>query len=136
MRKTLILKLERIWLKSSYTVGKLYVEDRYFCDTLEDKVRDLSKGKKIYGQTAIPAGKYGVTMTYSPKFRREMPLILNVKHFTNIRIHPGNTADETEGCILVGENKVKGGLINSRFHSDRLNEIIKSADGDVTIEIQ
>lgn len=135
MGKTLILKLERLWFKPSYTIGKLYVDGKYFCDTLEDKTRNLSIEKKVYGKTAIPAGKYRVIMTYSPKFKREMPLILNVPHFTNIRIHPGNTADDTEGCLLVGENKVKGGLINSRIHSDRLNEMIQSADGDVIIEI-
>lgn len=129
------LKLVRYYKKNDYTIGKLYVDGKYFCDTLEDKVRNLSKEKKVYGKTAIPAGKYRVIMTYSPKFKREMPLILNVPHFTNIRIHPGNTADDTEGCLLVGENKVKGGLINSRIHSDRLNEMIQSADGDVIIEI-
>ncbi|MBP9994103.1 MAG: hypothetical protein KBT67_04055 [bacterium] len=135
MKEILKIKLERLWLKESYTIGKLYVDGKYLCDTLEDKFRDLSKAKKVYGETAIPAGEYRVIMTYSPKFRREMPLLLNVPQFETVRIHPGNTADDTEGCILVGENKVKGGLINSRIHSDRLNEMIQSADGDVIIEI-
>lgn len=135
MKEILKIKLERLWLKESYTIGKLYVDGKYFCDTLEDRVRDLSKEEKVYGKTAIPSGEYRVIMTYSPKFKREMPLLLNVPQFDAIRIHPGNTTDDTEGCILTGENKVKGGLINSRKYSDRLNEIIKSAKGDVIIKI-
>lgn len=114
------LRLERRFLGNSYTIGKLYIDGSYFCDTLEDKVRDLNKnGKfdngevKIYGETAIPYGTYKISVTYSPKFKRDLPLLENVPNFEGIRIHRGNTAKDTSGCILLGENKEKGKVLNS-----------------------
>ena len=113
------LELKRIVKKADYTIGKLYVDGKYFCDTLEDKVRDLSKENKVYGQTAIPAGKYEIEMVNSPKFSprfdgARLPLLMDVPQFKGILIHSGNTTADTLGCILVGKNKIIGGLVNSK----------------------
>jgi hypothetical protein len=140
------LKLERLYLKDTYTIGKLYIDGKYFCDTVEDKVRDLNKDgdlndlgeTKVYGETAIPYGTYEVEVTYSPKFKRELPLIKNVPHFEGIRIHKGNYATNSSGCIITGENKIKGGVINSTPYEIKITSLIKEAQnkGDkITIEI-
>ena len=105
------LELKRIAYKETYTIGKLYIDGIYFCDTLEDKVRDI----KIKDKTAIPCGTYKVQITYSNRFKKMMPLLLNVPGFEGIRIHNGNSESDTSGCILVGQNKVKGKLVNSKM---------------------
>ena len=110
------LKLKRIYSSDTYTIGHLYINADYYCDTLEDTDRGLSsdmpeeqiKKIKIYGKTAIPTGRYKVEVTYSPKFKRHLPLLIGVKGFTGIRIHSGNTPEDTLGCLLVGYNKEKG----------------------------
>ncbi len=133
------LKVERLWPKPSYTVGRLYVDGKLFCNTLEDVVRDLPKEQKVYGQTAIPPGTYKVVYNYSPKFKRKLPRLLDVPYFEGILIHPGNTAADSAGCILVGNNSAVGRLSNSRATSDRLNVLIKEAQDkgeDITIEIE
>lgn len=107
------LKIERKYKKDNYTIGNFYIDNELFCNTLEDKVRDLPNEKKVPGQTAIPSGNYEVVLSYSTKFKRLLPEILNVPYFTGIRIHRGNTKEDTEGCPLLGENKVKGKVINS-----------------------
>ena len=117
--------LKRIALRDTYTIGKLYIDGQYMCDTCEDKVRDLSKEKKVYGETAIPYGTYKVSWTYSPKFKKYMPLLEDVPQFAGIRIHSGNTAKDSLGCILVGENKQKGMVLNSRATVNKLYPIIK-----------
>lgn len=117
--------LKRIALRDTYTIGRLYIDGQLMCDTLEDKVRDLSKEKKVYGQTAIPYGTYKVSWTYSPKFKKYMPLLEDVPQFNGVRIHSGNTAKDTLGCILVGENKQKGMVLNSRATVNKLYPIIK-----------
>ena len=117
----MLIKLHRRYLGETYTIGSLYVNGTYLCDTIEDKVRDFNKDgdlldpgeKKVYAETAIPYGTYNIELSRSPKFRRILPMILNVKHFTGIRIHRGNTARDSAGCILPGENKRKGMVINS-----------------------
>ena len=138
------LILKRIALRDTYTIGKLYIDGVYFCDTLEDKVRDLNKNgvfdngeKKIYGETAIPYGTYNVKWTYSNKFKKYMPLIENVPSFAGIRIHSGNTNADTQGCVLVGENKAVGKVLNSKNTVNKLYPIIQKAckNGSVTIEI-
>lgn len=138
------ITVKRIALKPTYTIGKLYIDGKYFCDTLEDKVRDLNKnGKfdageyKIYGQTAIPYGKYEVQWTYSPKYKRYMPQLMNVPNFSGIRIHSGNTANDTLGCILVGQNSKVGMVLNSRVTVEKLYPRIQDAckNGKVYIEI-
>lgn len=121
------LKVERKWPKATYTVGRLYVDGKMFCNTLEDRVRDLNTEEKVYGETAIPAGRYRVIFNWSPKFGRNLPRLLNVPHFEGILIHPGNTADDSAGCILVGKNSEVGRLSESRDTSDRLNVLIEDA---------
>jgi hypothetical protein len=112
----------------------MYIDGEYLCDTLEDEVRP--EGIKIYGKTAIPYGVYQVTMSYSPKFERSMPLILNVPNFEGVRIHSGNSVTDTEGCVLVGRNKVKGGLVESRFFSNALNTLLTECKDDITLHIR
>ncbi len=106
--------------QNGYTIGKLFITGRYFCDTLEDEIRDLNhngqfdQGEiKIPARTAIPCGSYNLVINYSNRYKRPMPRLLNVPNFSGILIHPGNTTEDTAGCILVGENKVKGMVINS-----------------------
>ena len=107
------LTLMRIANRPTYCIGKLYVDGVYVCDTLEDTDRGLDdtmdveeiKKLKVYGKTAIPVGIYPVTITYSPRFKKNLPLLLNVKGYEGIRIHSGNTDKDTLGCILVGQNK-------------------------------
>ena len=126
------LTLKRLYKKDSYTIGKLYINDEYFCDTLEDTDRNLTqdmsleeiKKIKVYGETAIPYGTYDCEITYSPKFKRDLPLIKDAKGFDGIRMHSGNSAKDSLGCVLVGENKVKGGLINSKQTLERLMKVL------------
>lgn len=129
-RKMMNLQLNRKYFKEDYTVGELIVDGTYFCDTLEDKVRDLKREKKIPGKTAIPAGRYEVIVNISMHFRRKLPRLMNVPGFDGILIHRGNSARDTAGCILVGENKVKGGLINSTIYELRLLERIEHAQNN------
>lgn len=132
------LRVERLWKKATYIVGRLYVDGKLYCNTLEDVVRDLDKEEKVPGKTAIPAGTYKVVYNWSPKFGRNLPRLLNVPHFEDILIHPGNTADDSAGCILVGNNTAVGRLTNSRDTSDRLNVLIEDAqrhNEEITIEI-
>jgi hypothetical protein len=127
------LLLERFYLGTKYTVGRLAVDGMYLCDTIEDIVRDLNKDGdlddtgegKIPKYTAIPFGRYRVLVTRSPKFKRDLPEILDVHNFTSIRMHAGNSADDTEGCVLVGENKIKGHLVRSRYWETQLVERLK-----------
>lgn len=139
------LELKRRFLGESYTIGSLSIDGKKFCDTLEDKVRDLNKNgvfdgdeKKVYGETAIPYGTYDVVVDYSSKFKRELPCLQNVRHFEGILIHRGNTAEDSAGCILVGENKVKGKVINSTPYEKELVRILKEAQDrkePITIKI-
>jgi hypothetical protein len=132
------LRVERLWKKPAYTVGRLFVDGKLFCNTLEDTVRDLSNEKKVYGKTAIPYGEYKVVYNWSPKFGRNLPRLLNVPAFEGVLIHPGNTADDSAGCILVGRNTEVGRLTESRYTSDKLNVLIEDAQRrgeSITIEI-
>lgn len=132
------LKVERLWKKPGYTVGRLYVDGKFFCSTLEDTVRDLNRERKVPGKTAIPYGEYKVVFNWSPKFGRNLPRLLNVPAFEGILIHPGNTADDSSGCILVGKNTKVGRLTESRYTSDRLNVLVEDAQRkgeSITIEI-
>lgn len=139
------LTLKRIAFRQTYTIGKLYIDDNYFCDTLEDTVRDLNKdGKfdngeeKIKGKTAIPYGTYEIKWTYSPRFKKYTPQLMNVPSFEGIRIHSGNSSTDTEGCLLLGENKKVGMVLNSRATINKFYPLIKKAcsKGKVTIEIK
>lgn len=140
------LKLHRRFKGESYTIGTLYIDGERFCDTLEDKNRDFNADgdlndvgeAKVYAQTAIPYGTYDVVLSRSPKFKRILPEVLNVPHFTGIRIHRGNTKEDSAGCILVGENKVKGKVLSSTPYELELVELMQEAieKGEkITIEI-
>ena len=136
------IELVRIAFKSTYTIGKLYVDDTYFSDVLEDVDRGLDSSmteseileKKVKGQTAIPTGHYAINITYSPKYKRMMPLLLDVKGFSGIRIHSGNSSKDTEGCLLVGKNKKVGMVLESRDTYQRLFKMMEGQK-DITIDI-
>lgn len=127
------LLVKREFFAETYTIGKLYVDGVYFCDTLENPVRP--EGVKIPNETAIPYGTYDVIVNFSPKFKRILPRLLNVPMFDGILIHRGNSVKDTSGCILVGENKVKGMVLNSTPYEEKLVELLKDKkDIEITIE--
>lgn len=124
----LYITVKRIYKGPTYTIGHLYVNGIYVCDTLEDRVRVLlSAADKVKKETAIPAGRYRVVLSWSGHFQCMMPELLDVPYFTYVRIHWGNDKDDTDGCILVGENKVKGKVINSKKAYAKLMELIEPA---------
>lgn len=125
------IKVDRIYKGESYTIGKMYLNGEYFCDTLEDAIRPV----KIPNETAIPAGTYKVEVTYSPRFKRNLPLLVDVPNYTGIRIHNGSNKDHTSGCILVGFNTSKGKLTDSRKTSDQLTNLLESLSEPIEIEI-
>lgn len=132
--------IKRIAKLNEYTIGNLYIDDQYFCNTLEDTDRGLKdcqpllyiKAKKIFSKTAIPTGTYKVELTYSPRFKRILPLLVGVKGFDGIRIHQGNFPKDTEGCILVGKNTFKGGISESK---ETLEKLLKKLEGQKEINI-
>lgn len=151
------LYLERKWPKATYTIGRLYIGNEYICNTLEDRDRGLRqtdslssiKSRKVHGETAIPKGTYGVTLNVtSPKYagvawywqlcQGKMPRLLTVPGFEGILIHPGNTALDTLGCILVGKNTKVGKLTESKETFKALYKRLKKAADkgeEITIEI-
>lgn len=151
------LTLRRIAKKPTYTIGKLYIDGIYFCDTLEDKDRGLRqdmplseiKKKKVPDMTAIPIGTYNVAMNvvspkysnynrypYTKPFGGKMPRLLNVPGYEGILIHAGNTENHTSGCLLVGENKVVGKVINSQTTWTKLMNILRKEANNITITIE
>lgn len=142
------LLLKRKYKAATYTIGDLFVDGRFFCHTIEDAVRalpdrcpDTPAGRscrcreKVYARTAIPVGKYKVTMAYSPRFKRVLPYLHDVPHFLGILIHSGNTEEDSAGCIIVGKNTVKGKVTESRKTSDALNVLLSKAS-EIEIEIR
>ena len=134
------MKLVREQFKDTQTVGKLYLNGVYFCDTLEDKNRDLNKNgvfdgseKKVYSETCIPFGQYKVIINQSPRFKRLMPRLLNVPHFDGILIHNGVTEKNSAGCILVGSYDGQK-LVRSKEIFNKLFEIMKYYN-DIQINI-
>ena len=140
------LILERIAKRKTYTIGRLYIrqqiadeystgiEDQYFCDTLEPTWRDYKNGAyKVKGRSAIPEGRYAVVISFSPKFKQWLPILLGGEEFNRkwqgIRIHAGNTSEDTEGCILVGKNREVGKVLDSRIWVHRLKQKIVEAKG-------
>jgi hypothetical protein len=99
----MLIKIERLWRTSNATLGQLYIDGAFKCYTLEDVVRP--NGEKVDGATAIPKGTYQVKVDHSEKFNKSLPHILDVPNFEGIRIHGGNRAIDTEGCVLVGMSK-------------------------------
>lgn len=148
------LLLKRIAKLPTYTIGKLYIDEQYVCDILEDTDRDLTQNmllkeiqsKKVYGKTAIPTGTYKITMNIiSPKFKNrswaspyngKIPRLLNVPGFDGILLHPGTTSSDTFGCLLCGENKVKGKVINSQNTFHKLMKILLNSKDEISITIQ
>ena len=146
------LLVKRIAKKSNYTIGKLYINGEWFCDTLEDTDRGLTQSMqlseirkvKVANETAIPAGTYTVTMAIvSPKFKNsswarpyggKLPRLLNVPGYEGVLIHVGNSAKDTAGCILVGKNKAVGKVLESQTV---FKELMKKLQGQsITITIQ
>jgi len=140
------LLVDRKWKKDTYTIGRLYVNGKLFCNTLEDKDRGLKqtdslsviRKKKVYAETAIPTGRYIIDMTTkSPKYsavtwyynlcKGFMPTITNVPGFSRILIHPGNTALDSSGCLLVGKNTQVGKITESKDTFAKLYELMKTA---------
>jgi hypothetical protein len=108
------IKVTRKIFTNKSTIGELYINGKFFCFTLEDVDRYLEGGReKIYGETAIPRGKYNVVLSYSNRFKKYLPEIQNVPQFEGIRMHTGNKPEDTEGCILVGKVKTKDFVGNS-----------------------
>jgi len=148
------LKLKRIARRETYTIGHLYVDGNYCCDTVEDRDRGLSQSlpvsvniaKKRKGMTAIPTGRYRVTLeVQSPKYSKfksyewcngYLPRLINVPAFDGILIHAGNSAVDSSGCLLVGENKVVGKVLNSMVTLKRLYAILKTAKDNIYITIE
>lgn len=148
------LNLKRIARKAKYTIGKLYIDGQYFCDTIEDTDRGMkqsdayatNKRKKVKGETAIPTGRYQVTLgVQSERFKNKsqykfcdgyLPRLINVPCFEGVLIHIGNTERDTEGCILVGENKVVGMVINSTQTFLKLYDRLQQAKGTIYIKIE
>ena len=137
------LTLQRIIKEDDHTTGALFIDGKYFCDTMEDKDRGLQQymnpgeiaNIKVAKETAIPYGKYKVNVTYSPTFKKNLPQIMNVPGFTGVRIHSGNTASDSQGCVLVGEKNGPGtAVLNSRKTMDTLMTMMKN-DNDVELEI-
>ena len=147
MEETLELLVDRKYKKDTYTIGNLYVDGEWFCNTLEDKDRGLKSSMsldeierlKVYAETAIPAGRYAVNMNVvSPKYNKvkwykdnfggRMPRLENVKGFSGVLIHPGTTAVDSAGCIIVGLNKKKGNVLESRATFTKLWKILEEAN--------
>lgn len=146
--------VERKWKKPNYTIGIMSIDGKRFCETLEDTDRGLKdsmsmaeiKAIKKPKITAIPTGTYEVTLdVFSSKFGNipfykkvcngKLPRLLNVKGFEGILIHCGNTQLDTSGCLIVGENKVKGKVINSKITFEKLYNILKNSKDKITIKI-
>lgn len=151
------LTLIRSFKGPEYTIGHLYIDGKYFCDTLEDVDRGLNSKMslqeiqkvKIKHETAIPIGMYYVDMnTISPKYSNfskypyakpynaKMPRIKNIPGYDGVLIHPGNSKRDTSGCILVGENKVKGQVINSQATWKKLMEILTKKKDVIVLTIK
>ena len=121
------IKLTRIARRKNYTIGRMEIDNEYICDTLEPTWRDLAHGgRKQKGKTAIPEGRYALVLTKSPKFKKWLPLLLGVPGFDGVRIHSGNTPKDTQGCILVGQNRKKGMVLNSRIAMEEIMKILDS----------
>ena len=127
------IKLIRKTFTEFSTIGEMLIDDEHFCYTLEDAIREV----KIKGQTAIPCGTYEIITNYSNRFKKVMPLLLNVQGFEGIRIHSGNTDKDTDGCILVGFEKGIDRIFKSRLAFMAFMQLLKKGlkQGKVRIEI-
>ena len=131
------ITVDRAFKKADYTISHLLVNGSRFCETCEDTdrgltsktpVEEIKRIKALYpGRTAIPSGRYQVIVNMSTRFKKLMPLLVDVPGYAGVRIHPGNTAKDTEGCILPGRNTIKGGVADSRIWYNKLFEMINKA---------
>jgi hypothetical protein len=130
------IRIDRKWKKAEYTISKVYINGRYFgCNALEDTDRGLLQTmqitelqrKKIKGKTAIPRGYYDVRITYSPKYKRNMPLVVDVPAFSGIRLHSLNKPEDSEGCIGFGKNDKVGWISDSKYWTDKICRLIEAA---------
>ena len=141
--------VKREYKKKYYTIGKMYINGEYFCDTLEDTDRGLEQGMSLselkelkeYGKTAIPRGEYAISVTFSNRFQKNLPQLMDVPAYEGVRIHSGNTHEDTEGCILLGKNRAKGKVLDSRktmseFMRVLLYEIDCANDKNIRIKIE
>lgn len=115
------IKVERKWPKAKYIIGRMYIDGEYLCNTLEPPWKNNER------YTAIPEGYYEIMLNYSPKFKRVLPLLLDVKGRSSIRIHRGNYPKDTQGCILVGENTKVGVVLNSTKYEEKIVKLIQQA---------
>lgn len=130
------LLIDRKWRKPEYTIGRLYVNGEFLCNTIEDKDRGLYQGmsvsdlveKKVPSETAIPTGTYKLQISYSPKFKRDLIEVMNVGGFQGIRFHRGNTAADSAGCIIVGINNAQGRVSDSTKYEQIVTDIVRKAD--------
>jgi len=127
----MLITIKRLYKTENSTIGELLVDGLFECFTLEDKEREV----KIKGETAIPKGEYKVIINESNRFKRELPLLLNVPNFEGVRIHSGNTNHDTEGCILVGQSRNKNYIGQSRKAFDKLFKKMQKAK-EITLTIQ
>lgn len=122
------------------TLGSLYVNGVWQCWTLEDAIREIPgqpvESWKVKGETAISAGRYRLTITPSQRFQRPLPLLLDVPGFTGVRIHPGNTVADTEGCLLVGQDRQDGRVLRSRIAFEALFTKLSAARDDIWINVE
>ena len=135
------IRIDRAWKRPGYTISRVFLDGvrfgdgRKWCNALEDEDRGLKKemsvddilSVKVKGNTAIPTGRYEVQMSWSPRFKRMMPLLKAVPGYTGVRIHSGNSAKDTEGCILFGCNDKVGWISNSTYWTTMITGIIKAA---------
>ena len=129
------LELTRKVRTNNSTIGELSINDIFECFIIEDKDRGLRKdmtlseliNKKVHGNTAIPSGRYEVVISFSNRFKKMLPLLMDVPAYAGIRIHPGNTAADTEGCLLPGRNKGTDAVTSSRLAFTALSEKLKAA---------
>lgn len=127
------LKLIRKDFTEESTIGELYVDGEFECFILEDTVRDT----KIYGKTAIPYGVYDIKITHSPRFKRHLPLLLNVPNYQGVRIHVGNYPKDTEGCLLPGKTKGKDFVGNSKIAFNELyRKMVRATERGETLSIE
>ena len=134
MKKT-IVKIKRIAFKEMYTIGRLYVDGVYICDTIEDKVRELHTAEdKVYGKTAIPAGTYPADLYFSRKFGYTVVRLFNVPFFEGIYIHKGNTEKDSLGCIIVGYNDRKGWVSKPTVAMNKIVDVLRGRQIEVVVE--
>lgn len=150
------LTLKRIAKRQTYTIGRLFVDGKYFCDTIEDQDRGLTKEMpleeikkvKVHSETAIPTGTYKITLdVVSPKMSKQyfyiknanggrVPRLLNVPGYDGVLIHVGNKATQSAGCILVGINDIKGMVTHSKETFQKLYKVLQDAKNEITITIE